>query len=146
MVGNTLKELLIQANVENSAGINWKAVHDNYRPLVEFMRELVTDSSLELTGEEPEYHHYLSQLKTAVELSDNQKWGRELYEELKSEPESFITINLLNWLLENWEALKNSTTTYRLLADVARVESWTDDKDAIQKYFSVMESISGEWT
>ena len=63
-IGNTLAAFFSA----NAAGINWKSVHDNLLPLVQFAREQLMYSSTPLNGDEEELYHCVAQIKIKEEF------------------------------------------------------------------------------
>lgn len=147
----------------NSAGVNWGAVHDNMLPLVRFASTQEVFCGVPLTGEEEELHHAYSQIQSVIdrlntradEATDPEKklyykkeadWGGELLKELKEEPQMSHLINFYQLLLNSWEDFKDWTITYRLLCDLADLEKgWRDDPEARMELLQILKNVSDEW-
>lgn len=147
----------------NSAGVNWEAVHDNMLPLVQFASTQEMFSGVPLTGKEKELHHAYTQIQSVldrlVRLSDEAedaekklyyekeaKWGAELLQELKEDPECSHLINFYQLVLNSWEDFKNWTITYRMLDDLTKLEKgWRDDPEARMELLQLLKNVSAEW-
>lgn len=141
----------------NSAGIKWNAVHDNFFPLVKYAKNQETFCNTILSGEEKELCHTCSQIKSVIEKLEGlgkenvyyqreAEWGKTLLEELETKPESSRLINFYQLLLSSWEEFKNWSITYRLLADLAKLEkSWRDEAEARVELLNIIKIVSAEW-
>lgn len=158
-IGRTLEAIFSV----NSAGVNWRAKYDNLRPLVEFAKTQECFCNTIPTGDERELHHCCSQLDSvaiklehlADEAADRTKkytyqkeakWARELWTELREEPQYSRYVNIYQLLLNNWEDLKGWSITYRLLADLAVLEKgWRDTAETRTELLQIMKDVSAEW-
>lgn len=147
----------------NSAGVNWEAVHDNMLPLVQFASTQEMFCDVPLTGKEKELHHAYTHIQSVIDrlvrLSDEAedaekqlyyekeaKWGAELLQELKEEPECSHLINFYQLVLNSWEDFKNWTITYRMLDDLTKLEKgWRDDPEARMEFLQILKKVSAEW-
>lgn len=147
----------------NSAGVNWGAVHDNLLPLVQFASTQEVFCNSVLTGKEEELHHTFSQVQSVIdrlnrlseEATDTEKklyykkeadWGAELLKELKEETQYSRLTNFYQLLLNSWEDFKDWTITYRLLSDLAKLEKgWRDDPEARMELLQILKTVSSEW-
>lgn len=163
-VGRTLEAIFDT----NSAGLDWKAKHDNYLPFVRFARVQSTYCKGNRI-ESDEYarnlatSHMASQLRSTVdylrELSQKEQdeikagyyaseadMGEFFYKELKSEPQFFKSINIYDLILHSWEDLKWWQITYRLLRDLVWLDlGWRADPEARLELLSLMKSVPAEW-
>lgn len=152
----------------NAAGLNWRARHSNYLPFVQFAREQSTFCPVcriqtDEDARDFATSHLASQLCSVVdylrELSqkatDEMKAGyytREadmcefFYNELKSEPQFFKTINIYNLIIHNWDDLNWWQITYRLLHDLVMLDDgWRADPEARIELLKLMKSVPAEW-
>ena len=146
----------------NSAGVNWEAVHDNMLPLVQFASEQEKMSSTTLTGNEPEIHHLSAQMQFVINrflnMSDEAektiemyhfkkqaKRGTKLLQALKEDPKHSQLTDFYIFLLDNWEDLKKWSTTHRLLADLTKLgKNWKDDSETRKKFLQIIENVSAD--
>ena len=147
----------------NSVGVNWNAVHDNLLPLVQFASTQEVFCKSVLNGNEAELPHTILQVQSVLdrlnklseEATDSKKklyykkeaeWGAELLKELKEEPQYSRLNNFYQLLLNSWEDFKDWTITYRLLADLAKLEKgWRNDPEARMELLQILKNISAEW-
>lgn len=147
----------------NSAGVNWEAVHDNMLPLVQFASTQEVFCAVPLTGKEKELNHAYTQIQSVIDrlarLSDEaedaekkfnyekeKEWGMELLQELKEEPECSNLFNFYQLVLNNWKDFKNWTITYRMLDDLVKLEKgWRDDPEARMELLHLLKNVSAEW-
>lgn len=147
----------------NSAGVNWNAVHDNLLPLVQFASTQEVFCNSVLNGNEAELPHTILQVQSVLdrlnklseEATDSKKklyykkeaeWGAELLKELKEETQYSRLNNFYQLLLNSWEDFKDWTITYRLLADLAKLEKgWRNDPEARMELLQILKNISAEW-
>ena len=139
-----------------SAGIDWKAVESNAKPLVSLYFSLSLYSKSP-TGKEVEWHHAISQLESIIEKiksndSQNDTTSRDIdyLEEIFStvvNKTSYIRFTtLINILLENWECLSNYTRTYRFLTDIADMQKGIrNDEEARFNFVQILKEISVDW-
>ena len=156
-IGNTLAAFFSA----NAAGINWKSVHDNLLPLVQFAREQLMYSSTPLNGDEEELYHCVAQIKAIIEkleylaannnefkerLNNEIEFTKVLLSDLQDRPEQVRLVNIYQVLLNNWEFLKDSTFTYRLLMDLALLEKgWRNYAETRVELLQIINEISKEW-
>jgi hypothetical protein len=148
-IGKTLEALF----VFNSAGIGkktWSSKYDNFYELVKFsMTESILFNRTTLEGDERELPHLMLQLSALIDEIKNEtekKYGRMLLDEMGITPQSTIIGDLYELITNNWNDLKGRSITYRLLADMVRIESsWRDTADARTKLLSIIKNMSREW-
>ncbi len=156
-IGNTLASIFSV----NAAGINWKSVHDNLLPLVQFARNQLMYSSSPLNGDEVELHHCITQIKAIIEkleyiaanktefkerLNNEIEFTKVLLSDLQDRPEQVRLVNFYHILLNNWEFLKDSTFTYRLLMDLALLEKgWRNYAETRLELLQIINDVSKEW-
>ena len=159
-VGNTLAALFR----DNSAGINWKSKHDNFKPVVEFSRKILTISGDSiLNGNEPTIHHLASQLDSITEklkiLAQNAeeplerqnynsgyKFSSELYDGINQNPSGFNLIDIFLLILEYWDDLDDWTRTYRLLGDAASLCTFPNTPKYKLMLLKLIKEISSQWS
>jgi len=147
----------------NSAGVNWGSKHNNLKPLVEFARNQEIIVGGYPNGEELELHHCCQQLESIVERIERQagedddlwkqneyteegKYGRELLETLREEPQHCQYLNIYNYVLEHWELLRNNTRIYRLLSDLAVLEkNWINTPATRLELAKLIKAVADEW-
>lgn len=137
----------------NSAGINFQAVHDNMIELVQFANKQEIFKTTMLTGKEAELHHMASQLQTIFNYlsksdgyDETVTWGNEILEELQTEPRITRLTNIYQLIINSWDVLKNRTETYRLLSDITSVSNYINNIDMRKELLHLMIKISNEWT
>jgi hypothetical protein len=137
----------------NSAGINFQAVHDNMIELVQFANKQEIFKTTMLTGKEAELHHMASQLQSILNYlsksggyDETVTWGNEILEELQTEPRITRLTNIYQLIINSWDVLKNRTETYRLLSDITSVSSYINNIDMRKELLHLMIKISNEWT
>jgi hypothetical protein len=136
----------------NAAGTGaWASKHDNFGELVRFAK---TESCLYnqtiLSGNESELPHLKSQYKNVIDklTDENQKeYANAIYEELDKEPQFTRLGNIYQILQNDWENLKGWSITYRLLADMVRVEkdNWRDTVEAKAELMEIIKNTASEW-
>lgn len=147
----------------NAAGVNWGAKHDNLLPIVQFASTQEVFCNTVLTGKEEELHHAWSQVDSIIarleRLSDKAEddskkfyyqqeadWGKALLKEFREETRYTRLVNLYQLLLNSWEDFKDWTITYRLLADLAKLEKgWRNDPEARMELLQILKEVSEEW-
>lgn len=156
-IGNTLAAIFSA----NAAGINWKSVHDNLFPLVQFARQQLIYSSTPLNGDETELYHCISQINAIIEkleyiaannselkerINNEVEFTKVLLSDLQDRPNQVRLVNLYQVLMNNWDFLKDSTFTYRLLMDLALLEKgWRDEAEVRVELLQIIKCISNEW-
>lgn len=126
----SITKVLDALYANNAAGTDFCAVHDNFFPLVNISKEIEIDHPTFISGEEGELYHIKSQIKSLIEKFEH--LGKDDYrylcekEELKSllsmldkSPKTFKPLSLYIFIISNWEVLKNSTFTFRLLSGLS---------------------------
>ena len=103
-----------------------------------------------LTGEESELPHLTSQFKKLIDkLTDDsqREYAKAIYEELDTEPQFTRLGNIYQILQNDWENLKGWSITYRLLADMVRLEkgNWRDTVEAKAELLEIIKRTASEW-
>lgn len=143
----------------NSAGVNWEAVHDNMLPLVQYAQTQAMYCHTILSGKERELFHLKDQIQLVIEKLEKlaqeknsnyykkeADWGRALLEELAEEPQYSRICNFYQLLLNSWDDFKNWTITYRLLHDLVEIEKgWRSDPAARIELLQLIKKVSDEW-
>lgn len=143
----------------NSAGVNWEAVHDNMLPLVQYAQTQAMYCHTILSGTERELFHLKDQIQLVIEKLEKlaqeknsnyykkeADWGRVLLEELTEEPQYSRICNFYQLLLNSWDDFKNWTITYRLLHDLVEIEKgWRSDPAARIELLQLIKQVSDEW-
>lgn len=128
-----------------SGGLNWKAKHGNFLPLVEFCQEH-QKHSVRLTDSESGYLR--SNLRLLLEHLPNKKALElnSMVRLLNDDASEFNTENLYQFLIRNWEALKSWSVTYRTLYGLTSVpDTWTEDAVTRLNLLKILKDISEEW-
>lgn len=154
-----------------AAGINGNAKYSNGKPLVEFAFSQFQNFNKEALnfGEDSYYFHSClesiidflefqlehisedrlnnSRLRNAIhEIS---RLCARVYPDSNAAPNPIVSIESINYiymtLLDLWDYFGNWTYTYRLLACIARSQSWTNESFLIMKFKSILAKISAEW-
>lgn len=156
-VQKTLEALFSQ----NSAGINWNSKHDNFKPLVEYCL-LYTGSSSRMANGKPELHHFINQLESIVDRIEEctkvciEKYDRQMFEQqaalakilletAKKSPEDIMFNQHFQLVLDCWDMLKDWSITYRYLADLVAMYEWTENTNARNALYDIIDTISAEW-
>lgn len=144
-----------------SAGIDWKAKHDNAFELVKFAQHWDLMANVNPDSEAQEMYHFLSQLDSvatklmiiATESVDGEyeakkeaEWARELYKITFEEPDKIRFGDIYQLVLNNWEFLKNWSITYRLLADMSIMQkNWINTEETRYELTKILKCVSSEW-
>ena len=148
-VGKALESLF--ANNSAGTGKAWSSKYDNFEELFRFAK---TESCLYnetiLSGEESELPHMKSQFRAVIdELTDEdqKEYAKAIYEELDNEPQFTRLGNIYQILQNDWEHLKGWSITYRLLADMVRLEKghWRESVEAKAELLEIIKRTSAEW-
>lgn len=152
----------------NSAGLNWRANHDNLLPIVEFARsKSIFCTPLLATGDKKAVQfastHLVSQLESIVDYlrdlaagtEDASKaayyqrevqFGEYQLSELKNEPQCYHTMSGYDLIVHNWADLSWSQITYRLLNDLVQLDSgWRSEPEQQLELLQLMKDVSAEW-
>lgn len=159
-IGDVLKA----AFSTNAAGARgaWSSKWDNFLPLVEFALRQESLCNTVPTGEELELHHFRSQLDSICkkleglsEDKDNQnnffymneaKYARKLLKEANEEPEFMRYSNYYSLVIDNWDALKDWSITFRLLNDLAAMEQgWLTTPESRYELTQIIKELSKDW-
>lgn len=148
-VGETLFALFSN----NSAGVNWKSVHDNFLPLVSFARTQELFCYSLPSGDEPELYHarqqfksIIEKLKTSEESQCDIKRAEHFLKELEETPKQSHLSNFYEIIINNWTILKDWSITYRFLADLVRIEKkWRNYPETRVELLDIIKSVSADW-
>ncbi len=146
-----VKSFLAKIFAYNAEGINRCSRYDNFYELVIFAENQASFCDVPLSGNESELYHLRLQLDSIADYlshvneSDSQ-WARDLLNELKEVPQNVKLVNIYQLLLHNWDRLKGSTRTYRLLADLVSLQNeWIDTAQTRTELLDIVNDISKEW-
>ena len=82
----------------------------------------------------------------ANSILHDSEFASTLLKDLKERPEQVKLFNFYHILVNNWEYLKDSTFTYRLLRDLTILEKgWRDYSDVRVELLQILKDISTEW-
>lgn len=150
---------------DNAAGTRgcWSSRYGNFLPLVMLAQGLSVHSEMMLTGEEHEYHHLCEQMDSVAkkfkliydneedsgikyDLSKEVKASEYLLKELKNEPQFIRFVNIYRLLTDNWSYFKDWSITFRLLADMAALDSGMgNNAEDRMRLLEIIKDISDEW-
>lgn len=155
---NGLKVTFVQLFEHLAAGIDFRAAHDNALPLVKFAMEMSHRAMHGLTGEEVVYRHFVSQCGSIARIIRHHYESGQLTFMKKEEinyvetlisqlPSNFVPTNYYNIIINNWEAVGNSTFTFRLLCDLVdlTVGAWNETPERREKARKIIAEVVGEW-
>lgn len=148
-IGRALEALF--ANNSAGTGEAWSSKYDNFEELMTFAKmESTLYNQTILTGEESELPHLTSQFKKLIDkLTDDsqREYAKAIYEELDTEPQFTRLGNIYQILQNDWENLKGWSITYRLLADMVRLEkgNWRDTVEAKAELLEIIKRTASEW-
>ena len=156
-IGNILSEIFSY----NAAGNNWKSLYDNLLPLVIFASKQSVLSTFRLNGDEPDLYHCASQFDTIISIleriaEENDaskfnilheiKFAKILLKDLEDHPSQIKLSNHYSILINNWEYLKDSTFTYRLLRDLTILEKgWFNNSETRIELLQIIKDVTSEW-
>ena len=158
----SFQEIVCDLFAFNAAGIEWSARHTNFLPLVEFVRDLSARTQEVHTGQEIEWTHFIGCLESvctktesyAKETGSNEAAhsaarARELYDYIRDTPQAMIDYNYYNLVVLNWVALGNYTFTFRMLANLAKMNHSLDEQGNLPeirfKFVQILRRISADW-
>ena len=167
-----IREALEDVFAEESAGISFKARHDNNFELVSFAKGIlrenraVVDKSLRNNhnpGENPLPHmlNCWDSVCSMLEAEVQKRQAKNLlasdygvaaesarrFEHAMKEDPGFQLFNALGLLLENWDVLGNYTYTFRFLSSaIACSTDWNDSPAERIRFANVCQSVMSEWT
>ena len=144
-----------------AAGTLFQARYDNAAPLVHLAHQWNSMTDDTPDAEAGEMYHFMSQLDTIVELlnyaaneatefkfelSREAKKAKELYDLFRNNSDKVKFSHVYMLIIDNWEVLKNSTFTYRLLTDmVAMKKNWLRNEEARYELTQTLKKVSAEW-
>lgn len=94
--------------------------------------------------EEKKLPHLLSQLCSVIDAIESSSEKEQWQELLNIAHEELRFAQMENWyrfILDNWYDLCDKFCTYRLLADLAKIEEWRDIWDASMRLLNTLKSI-----
>lgn len=160
-IGPTLKAIF-NFNSSGTRGA-WSSKYDNFLPIVEFALDEQCYCNTKPSGEEKELPHFRLQLdaicKTLEDLAEKAeeqsikyyyqneaKYANDLLKEATEEPHYMHYVNFYKLVVDNWDALKDLSMTYRMLCDLAAMETgWHNRPEARVRLLKLLKDISQEW-
>lgn len=145
-----------------AAGTSWKAQYDNGYPLIQYAQNFLLAHPIFLEKQDHDTRQYLSNcLRTLIELvekklASSNKYineissANEICDILKSD-EKFSPIWIYSFILRHWDILKNSTHTYRFLAQFVLIHQNAiyDNRDNTPaerlELLQTLKFVSQEW-
>lgn len=115
---------------------------DFYKALLTFGRTCSATKGVTLTGLEPDLSEIINDLRKiipCVESTSQKELGKYLCDDLENEPQLFHIGTLYQYLLRNWDELKYSAITYKLIAEMIHLDNWSDTTDDWEKYLQTCE-------
>lgn len=110
-----------------AAGVDWAAAAPNGYPLVDAFRRVLSQQWPDLTGNEREIPHLITQLDSIANMlpdkaaPNDKDLCQTCLQQLRERPYDFLILDIPNIIVRNWDILGNHTRTYRALADIARL-------------------------
>jgi len=141
-----------------AAGVN---VPDDLMPFIEFSRRQELGNQTVLSGDEPDIYHLINQadsITTFLEEKANERGvhrsviddialGQSLIHDLQTVPSCCRIFNFYNIVLHNWDDLKDLSITYRLLADLVKLErAWDESLDKKAELLELLKKESEKWS
>ena len=156
-----VQKTLERAFEQNACGLNWKSLHDNFKPLVEYGYNFCSSAS-QCTGTESQLPHFCSQLRSVVERIENctesciedydrsmfetqTAWAKVLLSVAEKNPTEIVFRDHFQLVMDCWDMLKDWQITYRYLADLVAMSEWQENPTARNYLFDVINDISKEW-
>ena len=129
--------------------------------MIIFARKQSTLSSFRLNGDEPVLYHCTSQIDTIINILERIakekdtpnynilheiKFAKILLKDLEEHPSQIKLSNFYSILINNWEYLKDSTFTYRLLRDLTILEKgWCNNHETRIELLQIIKDVTKEW-
>lgn len=145
----------------NSAGINWKSKHSNFKPLVEYCINYALSTS-RYNGDEGHLQYLLSQLRDVVDRIDNsanaciESYDRKMYlsqaemaknllKTAEENPTEIVFRNHFQLVYDCWDMLDDWSITYRYLYSLIVFCDFQENSQARNQLYDIISTISAEW-
>lgn len=156
-----VKSTLIRLFSENANGVDWKAVHNNFNPLVEFCIKYC-DMDATLSAKNEGRHYFISKLESVVESIENGVWScieeqdkivynlqlkksKKCLEQAKKNPELVSLKECFEFVYCCFDMLNDWAITYRYLYSLATMCQFREDEEARNELYDVISEMSKEW-
>lgn len=147
----------------NSAGQGWQSIHDNLCPLVDYGLQQAAVVQTKIDNNNTSSIQYVcTQMRALINILDNLAgnadnaiqsityrseidWATAITNDLEKEPEFSKLSNFYQFLLNNWEAVKNLSVTYRLLSMLVSMDSWANNAHTRVALLDVIRRVTCMW-
>lgn len=137
-----------------AAGVDWAAAAPNGYPLVDAFRRVLNQRWPDLTGEEREIHHLITQLDSIANMLPDKDTPNDkalcmtCLQQLRERPYDFLILDIPNIITRNWNILGNHTRTYRALADIARLagDHLINSPGTRNMFVRALKTVSDDWS
>ena len=156
----SIQDTLIAVFEYLSIGLNWESRYDNGRDLVVYSmhQSALNHSIIDTTSDE--IYHMLNQFDSAIKKMEKSyenyeenpdatneiAYAKEIYRQLESKDNGVSMSSVYTIILNNWDALKNWTITYRLLGDLVKLEkNWSNNSNRRYELSLLIRTLAKEW-
>jgi|GEM_PF-2190734 len=159
-----VQDIIVSVSQSYAAGVSWQARWGNGKPLVEFALEMCLQSASRINLKDELIHHLMNSFDSLLRilkceeqehsgdllerenLALSVKFGDELYQLLDKEKTPPPTSSYVNFLIDVWDYVGNSTHTYRVLSDLIAISSkWYEDAEIRVNLKELLAVISKKW-
>lgn len=155
-----IKKTFIELFDELSAGTFLESTYENAKPLVEFAFRNSSNALHGLSEDQFAYHDFISNCDTITEILKFEAEQEEAGYKMKIEyehvsglvnqlPKFFVPLNFVGIILRNWNVLKTSIYSYRLLSDVIVLTegelTWRETPENRLEARRLIEKVVSEW-
>ena len=158
---NSIKNTLDAAFKNNNAGTGWKAVHNNFLPLVIFCKKYYKGPT-RFTGKEQELPHLIDQLDLIIKridncvnciidiqersfLSDKAKNAMDILKKLKESPEVIKPNHIFEIIADFFAMFDDWSIVYRALGDLTEICTFEENADTRIELFNLLDELSSDW-
>lgn len=92
--------------------------------------------------------HAVAQMDAIADLLADAKYtarAQHICAMLRNNPDCVRYTDIYHLLTDNWDALCQWSSTYRLLSDIAVMQQWRDDNDARADLCQIITDMSAAW-
>lgn len=116
--------------------------NENYmKKLMEFCRSQSGLKGIVFDGTEPELQTIITDLEKIVNYipSESQHaFGTYLIDELKNEPQFSKVGTIFQYLINNWDTVKELSVTFKLAAELTRIDDWHNYTEDWERYLNLV--------
>ena len=158
---DNIKNALNAAFANNAAGIDWKAKHSNFLPVVIFCLKYYKGPE-KFTGKEHELHHLLEQLFLIIKrinncvngiinaeeksfFDDKAKNAMTLITHIKETPEEINPYDVFELISDFFAMLDDWSITYRALSDLTSICTFEESARNRIELFDIISRLSADW-